>query len=206
MKRRRGAGCAVVAIVLAVLVGGLAWWFRSDLAGYFAGEREYTEASPEAAAQAQAKLDRLQGGNATVRLSAVELTSLLRYRAPGDVLEVVHEPTVSLRGDTVELSGRIPTDRLPSQPDLDRLRLLLPDTAPLTVVGHVQRLPSGHTAFDVRRVVFSGIPIPERYYSLVLRKLGRREEPELGADALVLPLPPQIRRVQVEDGYLVLTS
>jgi hypothetical protein len=109
-ERSRGVG-AVVALVVLVGLLAVGYLFRDRLLG---GGLEPTEASPEVAAAAEAKLEQLRAGGDSVRLSGVEITSLLRYRAPAAALEMVHDPAVVIAGDTIRLTGRVPTDRLPS--------------------------------------------------------------------------------------------
>jgi hypothetical protein len=194
-----------VGVALVVLAGLLAlgYVYRDRLLG---GGSEPTEASPEVAAAAQAKLEQLRAGGDSVRLSGVEITSLLRYRAPAAALEMVHDPTVEISGDTLRLTGRVPTDRLPSNADLEKIRLLLPDTAKLVVRGTIRSRAPGEAELRLQGVEFASVPIPPRYYPVILDRLGRREEPGLDPGAIGLHLPPQVTGARLSDGYLVLTS
>ena len=189
-------------LVLLLLAGGAAWWFRDSLP--FLDRDERIEVSPEAAAVAREKLERLRSGGETVRLSGVELSSMMRYGSPEWTPVGLRDPEVRMSGDTMVVGAIIPTDRIPSHPDLDRVRSLLPDSARLEVTGNVRPLGAGRAALAVHQVEFAGIPIPERYYPPMLERLGRSDEPELAPTEMALPLPPGVSQVRVEDGYLLL--
>lgn len=189
-------------LLLLVLVGGAAWWFRDLLP--FGGTGESVEISQEAAQSAEDKLVRMQEHDETARLSSAELTSLLRFRSPSWASNSVGDPEVRMRGDTLHLSGTIPTDRIPQHPDLDRVRGLLPDSAKVEVEGHMRTLDGGRAALELRQVSFAGIPIPERYYPTMLERLGRHDEVGLSPSEMALPLPPGVSDARIEGGYLIL--
>ena len=191
-------------LVLALLAAG-GWWLRGPIAGLLGIGGDPVEVSPEAAAAAEEKIQRLREGGEPATLSEVELSSLLRYRSPAWFSERVAEPSVAMAGDTFRVRGKIATAELPSHPDLDRVRILLPDSSEVDVVGQVNGLPSGRAAFEIERVEFAGIPIPERYYPDVLQRFGRRDEPGLGPNALAIPLPEGVGSARVEGGHLILT-
>ena len=145
------------------------------------------------------------GDGDSVRLSSVELSSLLRYGSPEWVPVGLTSPEIQMKGDTMLVAAIIPTDRIPSHPDLDRVRSLLPDSARVEVVGSVRTLDGGgRGALTVRQVEFAGIPIPERYYPPMLEQIGRGEEPGLAETEMALPLPSGVSEVRVEDGFLLL--
>lgn len=197
-------GVTGLGVALLLLVGALLW-FRGDIAQWWAERQEPVEVSPEAAELAERKLRRLQEEGDTIRLSGVELSSLMQFRAPPWATERVHRPTVELVDDTVRFAGTVATDQLPSHPDLDRVRIMLPDSPRVQVVGRLQPLGEGRAALDIARVEFAGIPIPARYYPSVLQRLGRADEPGLAATAFALPLPRGVRAARVEQGYLILS-
>ena len=204
MRRSRGGAVFGFVAFLAVLLGA-GWWFREDILRLVGREREPVEVSPEAAAIAQEKLDRLGSGGETARLSSIEVSSLLRYRGPAWLTSRVHEPGVEFVGDTVRVGGTIATSELPSHPELDRVRMLLPDSSQVEISGFLAELPSGRMAVEIDEVTFAGIPIPERYYPDVLARFGRQDEPGLAAAAIAVPLPEGARSARVEGGYLILT-
>lgn len=189
-------------LLVLLLAGGAAWWFRDSLP--FLDRAESVEVSPEAADRAADKLARLRSEHEEIRLNSVELSSLLRYRGTKWFPAVVRNPDLRMSGDTVVVAATIPTDRIPSHPDLDRVRDLLPDSARIQVEGAVRMLDGGRAALTVQEVEFAGIPIPERYYPPMLERLGRTDEPGLAPEEMALPLPAGVSEVRVEDGYLIL--
>lgn len=194
------------ALIAAVLVLGVAgWWLRDGLPFARRGTPEATEISPEAAASAETKLRALRERGETVRLSEVEVASLLRYRAPVWAAGVVNQPTIEMSEDTVRLSGLVPTDRLPAHPQLDQVRAFLPESSRVEVAGVVRPLAPGRIAVAVAEISFAGIPIPARYYGEMLVRMGRRDEPGLPANAFAVPLPVGVSEVRVQDGSLVLS-
>lgn len=200
MSRRILFALAGMVALILVLAGGAWWWMQSqdsvpDAAGV----------SPETAAVAEGKLRTLEDGSGdSVTLSAPEVTSLIRYRAPAWVRNTVVAPAVQLEGDTVRMTGLLPTDRLPSDPQIDQMRMLLPDSARLDVVGVVFVLAGGETALELVDVQLAGIPIPARYYPEILRRLNQPDTPGLPEDAVLLPLPEGVSSVRVRDGELIL--
>jgi hypothetical protein len=205
MSRRSGGSGAVIALLIVAILAGVGYMYRDQVMALWGGSENATEASPEVAAEAQEKLDQLRAGGDSVRLSGVEITSLLRYRSPAAMLQMIHDPTVQIVGDTLRLTGMVPTDRLPADPNLDRIRLLLPDTAKVSVRGTLQASGGGEAAFGVEGVEFAGVPIPPRYYSMMLERLGRRDRPGLDPGAVSFRLPARVATARVADGFLVLT-
>lgn len=201
-KRGRGIAAGSVVLLLALLAAG--WWFRHDIVGALLGPPEPVEVSPEVADAAEAKLRRLEQGE-EARLSSIELSSLLRYRAQDWSAGALRDPGVRMSGEDVTITGIVPTDRLPSHPDLNAVRAFLPDSAAIKVHGRVAGIGGGRAAFEIRSVEFAGLPIPERYFSDVLERVGRLDEPGLAPHAVALRLPPAVSAVRVEDGYLILT-
>lgn len=205
MGKRTGWSGAIVALLIVAGLVGLGYTFRDQLLALRGGSESATEASPEVAAEAQEKLDQLRVGGDSIRLTGVEITSLLRYRSPAAMLQMIHDPAVQIVGDTLRLTGMVPTDRLPSDPNLDKIRILLPDTAKIMVRGTLQASGVGEAAFGVEGVEFAGVPIPPRYYSVMLERLGRRDRPGLDPGAVSFKLPPRVSTAHVADGFLVLT-
>jgi hypothetical protein len=201
MNSIRLARVALVLVVLVVAVGLAGWWFQSRMATPAAAAGEI---SPEAAARAEAKLQRLRDRGETVALSETELSSLLHYHLADWAGTLVTEPYVHLAGDRLHLTGRVATARLPSHPELDRIRPLLPDSSQIDIRGRLRPLDAGRAALEVDQVEFARIPIPARFYPDVLNRLGRRDEAGLPDDAIAVPLPPGASSVRIEDDELIL--
>ena len=203
MSRSRGGALGGVVVLLALL--GAGWFFREPLLALIGRGSDPVEVSPEAAAVAEEKIARLRADGDTARLSSIEASSLLRYRGPAWLTGRVHEAGVEFDADTVRVSGTIATSELPSHPELDRVRVLLPDSSRVEISGVLAPLPSGRMGVDIERVTFAGIPIPARYYPDVLARFGREPEPGLDESAIAVPLPQGVGGARVENGSLVLT-
>lgn len=193
---------AVFVVVLLAAIAAGAWLLRDRIPG-FGDPPEITEVSPAAAEQAEAKLRALREDGEAVRLSEVELNSLVRYRLGPQIPGDIYDPSVRLSGDTIQVGGRIPADLLPAMPELDRVRAFLPDTAEIQIAGRLDG-GAGEAYFDVREVEFAGIPVPPRFYPQALRRLGRADRPGLPETAYPFRLPDGVGDARVEGGVLIL--
>lgn len=203
---RRNRALQIGGLLVAVLVlATTGWWLRDHLGALLGGEPEPVAVSPEAAEQAEGKLQRLRDDGEEVSLSEVELSSLLRYRAPAGMAELVRDPAIRLAGDTLVLSGAVPTDRLPSHPDLDQVRAFLPDTSSVEVSGRLRPLDDGRAALEIDELELAGFPVPRRFYADVLRRIGRRDQAGLGPTAIGISLPAGAASARIEGGRLILT-
>jgi hypothetical protein len=185
----------------------LGWTNRDRIPGPWnraAGEQFATEVSPAAAAAAEAKLERLRTERDTVRMSSAEFTSYLRYRFQDRLAGQLESPVVRFSGDTVTLSGRFPTDRLPDTRQVRAVRGFLPDTADVRVTGALRTMEGGRGALRVDNVAFARLPIPPEVYTQALERLGRRDEAGLAPNEYAFPLPPGVGSARVEGGTLVL--
>jgi hypothetical protein len=194
----------LVLIAVAALAAG-AWLFRDLIPGLGRSEPEVTAVSPEAAEQAEKKLERLRSSGDTVHLNEVEFTSYIRYRAPSQFTEQLESAQVDFEGEKVTLSGRLPTDRLPDTRQVRALRGIMPDTADVRVSGGIRTLQPGRAALRVDAVSFAKITVPSEVYLEALKNAGRRDEPGLGPNEYVIPLPPGVGSARVEAGQLVLS-
>jgi hypothetical protein len=190
-----------VMILLLLVLLAFGWWLsdRVDRG------RVPVEVSVEAAESAERKIERLRTHGEEAQLSGVELSSLFRYRSNAWAVSGVEDPDVEMHGDTLELSGMVATDRLPSHPELDRVRGLLPERSRIEITGHVRPFREGRAALRIEQVQFAGIPIPSRYYPEVLERIGREPEPDLEPTAFALRLPEGVSAARVEGGRLILS-
>ena len=199
---------ALVALIAVVALAAGAWTLRDRIPGPWsrasAQEDFATEVSPEAAAQAEAKLERLRTEGDTVRLSEAEFTSYVRYRFRDQLASQLDAPVVGFSGDTVTLAGRLPTDRLPQTREIEAVRPFLPDTADVRMTGGIRMLEPGRAALRIEAVSFAKVPIPDNVYPDALKRFGRRDEPGLEPNEYAFPLPPGVGSAQVEEGMLVL--
>ena len=196
----RVLGIGLLLIALAAGASVLAW-----KRGWIGGAEDPVEVSPEAAAVAEQKLLALRDGGRTARLSGIELSSLLRYRSPQWVTNTVSDPGVEMTGDTLRITGTVATDQLPSHPELDAARAFLPDSSRIEVSGRVSSLPSGRVALLLTDVEVAGLPVPKRYYPRILERVGRKDEADLGENAVAVQLPAGVRSARIENGVLILT-
>jgi len=162
-----------------------------------------SEVSPESAGYAGLKMERLGAGE-EVRLSDAEVMSLLRYH-PDFAVVGFTEMDVFMAGDTLRLSARVPAERLPDLPELETLRLFLPDTVPLVFFGTIRPLEGGVIALEISTLEAMGMPIPARLHLPILSRLGLLGHPGLSGSAIPLSLPAGVTAARVELGQLVLT-
>lgn len=206
-------GCArraVMALMLLLLLAG-AWLFRDRIRtawnDWRGNDDEVVTPSAELAAGAEAKLDSLRDGSATsVSLSGVELESLLLHRYPGVLPEFLDSPKVELSGDQLRLRGRVPIDKLPRVDGLSEAAAFLPDTTELEVSGRLLPLDSGRVAFGIDDVSAARVPLPDRFISGALTRLGRQDEARLPADAIAVRLPPGAAAAYIRRDSLVLLA
>ncbi|HEX8451888.1 MAG TPA: hypothetical protein VF647_07320 [Longimicrobium sp.] len=203
MARRRG-GALRLLLVVALLGVGI-WFFRDRIPGLGGGGSvAATKVSPEAAAQAQAKLARMRKDQDTVHLTDVEFTSLLRYDLAG-LTGPLQQPAVDFVDNTLKLTGSVPKDLLPNSPELAQARRFLPDTVEVMVSGSLRSLRSGHGALNVQDVAIARFPVPASYYPMALERLGRRNEPGTEPNEYPFTLPPGVASARVEGGELILS-
>lgn len=199
----RGLLVAVVGLALFGLL--VVFAFSRGLIGPGETARPLTEVSPAAAASAEDKLRRLQEGGEEARFSGAEITSLLRYHPELWSFEGLQSPDVWMEGDTLRIRGAVPTDQLPNEPEIEALRFFLPDTAHVEVSGTVRPLEPGTSVIDIASIEISGMPIPSRYYPLIVNRIGGGEPNGLSSAAYPLPLPAGIGSARVQAGELILT-
>jgi hypothetical protein len=196
---------AFVAAVLFVLLLGVVG-VLAIRGGMSSGARP-TEPGPisEAnAAAAEAKLGRLLELREEVQLSASELTSLLHLRSDDWSLGLITAPLLRITSDTIHLSGSIDPDQLPSQPDLDAVRLFLPDTTIVQIAGTLAPLDPGWAGVEITSLEIAGMPFPSAYFPFIVDRLGLPADDRLPAGAFAIPLPAGIGSARVSGGQLVL--
>jgi hypothetical protein len=194
----------VLLVLLAAIVAGLLLIGGPGSPGEPSGGGP-TDVSAAAAASAEDKLERLRSEGVEARLSGAELTSLFLYRPHAWPIGTITPPRVWMSGDTLRLSAAVPTERMPSLPEIDAIRFFLPDTARVDVAGTLRSLGPRAVALEVASLEVAGMPIPARFHPLILDRLGGEDRPEPGSAIFVLPLPAGIRTARVEAGELILT-
>ena len=206
-------GCmrrVVVVLVLLLLLAG-AWLFRDrirtawqDIRGTGTVPAVPTE---ELAANAENKLEALRAGSATsVSFSAIELESLLHHRFDGLLPAFLDSPRVELEGDQLRLRARVPIDNLPRVDGLGEVAAFLPDTTDMMIAGKLLPLGTGRVGFRVDEVNAARIPLPERFVTSALTRLGRADEDGLPAHAIAVSLPPGVASAYIRRDSLVLVA
>jgi hypothetical protein len=201
-------GCVgrLVAVVLVVLLLGVAWYNRHELESLWARMTgDGTRATPELAARADEKLASLGegGGEDRVALTEDELQSLIEYRWGGFLPPDVVDPQVRVSDGRVTLEGAVATARFGRIEELEEILAFLPDTASLRAVASFTPLDSDHVALEVHELGAAGIPVPGRLIPTVLGRFRGSSAPGLPPNALAVPLPAGIRNVYVSGDSLV---
>lgn len=206
-------GCmrrVVVLLVLLLVLAG-AWIFRDRIRAAWQDIREtgsgHAVPTEELAANAESKLDALRAGSATsVSFSAIELESLLHHRFHGLLPAFLDSPRVELDGDQLRLRARVPIDNLPRVDGLGEAAAFLPDTTDMMIAGKLLPLGTGRVAFAVDEVNAARIPLPERFVTSALTRLGRTDEDGLPAEAIAVSLPPGVASAYIRRDSLVLVA
>ncbi len=155
-------------------------------------------------ATVESKLDSLLAGR-PVRLSGPELTDLLQAQGALWASRGSSPPVVAIRNDTVYVTGSIATDRLPSDPTLDAVRMFLPDTTPVAISGTLRAADDSTLAFEIAAVEVASMPVPGSYIPEVLNRLGFERRADVAPNAIAVPLPGVITRADIAGDTLVLT-
>lgn len=203
---------------LGVVVFGAAWggwkWGPAVFPKLeaWAGEA-VAERPPERAPSAgiaEAALDRVDalrrgdGGGGRLELDGVDLSSLIRYSAPGIVPPGIEDPSVELGDGKVLLSARVATAAFPDLPAIDEVAGLLPDTVDIRLRGALVPFGPAMSALYVERVDAERIPLPSRIIPGILGALGRRSVEGLPPEAMAIPLPSGLDRAFIEGDRLIL--
>jgi hypothetical protein len=196
---------------LILLVAGAAWLFRDRIRHEWNAMRGLREApqvpSPELAELAAAKLQRLRAGETErVALGATELQSLVTYTYAGILPAFAQDPHIELEDDHIRLRVRVPVDRLPDVKGLGDAASFLPDTTEVALSGVLLPLSDGRAALAVDDVQAARIPLPTRMIAEALKRVGRRDEPGLGTDAIAVALPPGVGAAYIRSDSLILLA
>jgi len=194
-------------LLLVGVIAGVAWMNRDQITALLGRHSPTGEAaSLEVAQQAEKKLQDLANGEAdSVKLSSVEIQSLLNYRFVQVLPAFVDSPRIELEDGKIKVNARIPVDQLPEIGGLGDAAAFLPDTTDVGMTGRILPLGSGRIAIAIDEVNAASIPLPNRLVPPALRKLGRRNEPGLPQNALAVPLPPGAGSARVSGDTLVIT-
>ena len=202
----------VVMLVLALLAG--AWLFRSQLIGAWQALRGGAEpelASPELAERAERKLASLNAADAPARvaLTSAELQSLVTYRMAASLPSFILDPVVTIEEGDLRVSARVPTDEVAGVRGIggsQEILSMLPDTTEVQAKAHLVPMRDGRVALAVDEVSAASIPLPSRAIPRILDSVGRKDEPDLPAEALALNLPEGVASVYTRGDSIVFVS
>jgi hypothetical protein len=162
------------------------------------------------AALAQATGDRidqfLSGDGGELELSGVELTSLLRHGAQGEVPDGISNPTVRLVEGRAEVSADVSVADFPGLPDLGPIAGMLPDTVTVQVKGSVIGFGDGEAILFVQGLEIEGLPLPRGLIPEMMSGLGRIHRPGLPAEAVAVALPDGVSSAYVTGDRLVVVA
>lgn len=204
-------GCirSIIGLVVALAIAAVLFLNRdrvTDALNRFRGREAVVATVPSqelADAAARRLTDLGEGKTQRVALSELDVQSLLQYKYRSLLPAFVNTPKVDLDGDKIEITARVPVDRLPQLNELGDAAAFLPDTADLGIRGSVLPLRPGRVALSVDQVKAQRIPLPQRLVAGALNRLGRKDEAGLPADAMAVRLPPGADAAYVRGDSLV---
>ena len=161
--------------------------------------------TPETAARATARIREFRGSEEPeLKLESSEVSSLLRYSAPGMLPAGVMEPSVSFVEERIEFQAVVLPGEIPDLPYLGGLLGLLPDTVDILVVGSL--LPSSEegTLLHIEGIELQGWPVPPNSVPEIMAALGRVSPPGVPESAVLVPALGGLKGADIEDGGLVL--
>ena len=168
------------------------------------GEREYP-VTRETAARAEGRIDAfIASDDAELRLESSEVSSLLRFSAPGIVPAGVLDPSVSFDGDRMEIRARVVPALIPDLPRLGGITGILPDTLQVVVEGSLDLFGDRGSMLVVGGIEVQGWPVPAQTVPEILEALGQKRLPGTPASAVVVPALGGLKGAYIEDGKLVL--
>jgi hypothetical protein len=172
------------------------------------GEASGVVSSPELADSVLARVQGFRRGEGPAQLAFGdrELTSVLRYAVPELMPAGVMSPEVRLQEGRIHLRARVALAAFPDLPDLGPILGILPDTLDVEVEASLMPFGMGKAALLVHRVEASRIPLPRRLVPQILTAMGRRDQPGLPPEALLVTLPSGLSSAYILTDSLFLSS
>ena len=205
MRLIRNVFAAIGCLVVLLGAGLVIWLYGDEIRDWWANRSiETSEPNPELAERAAERLDAFlePGGPDELRLTEVELQSWASYRAPATLPPGVGDPQVDVRDSTVAMSVALDLVTLAQQSEAaGNLRRFFGDSARV----NTELLPSvegpgvGHlTVLSLQAGV---VPVPPMFIPNILAQTGFEVT---GGRTVIVPLPRDIREIEIEDESLVL--
>ena len=166
-----------------------------------------TMATPELADSVITRVQQFRrgAGPSQLALGADELTSVLRYSVPELLPAGVADPEVTLRDGRVHFRSRVALTSFPDLPDLGPILGILPDTIDVDLQAAMMPFGDGKAALLVHRIEASRIPLPGRLVPQILEAMGRKDQPGLPPEALLVPLPSGVGSAYILADSLILS-
>lgn len=161
--------------------------------------------APETATRATARIRAFRGSEEPeLRLESSEVSSLLRYSAPGMLPAGVVNPSVSFVEERIQFQAAVLPGDIPGLPGLGGLLGLLTDTVDILVIGSL--LPSNEegTLLRIEGIELQGWSVPANSIPGILAALGRESPPGAPESAVLVPALGGLKGADIEDGGLVL--
>ena len=169
------------------------------------GDRDSPLVTPQAADLAKERIEAFRASDdPELRLEPFEVSSLLRYSVPGLIPRGVHDPSVTMEGDRIEIQASVIPSVVPSLPDLGVIVGILPDTVGVSIGGTLVPFADGGSMLLVKDMAVQGISLPSRTFPDILAALGRTDTNGLPPAAILVPAFSEIRGAYIENGELVL--
>lgn len=202
----------LVGLVLLIVLAAFAWVHRDrilavwqDIHGH--AEAAGSAASPELARRTERRIRQLVGGHRVRRLALgqAEVQSLVRYDMSRLPLYLRYA-RIRISDGRLTVNARVPKAQMPRPKGSAAFLHLLPDTTDVRSHAEVLPLDSGRIALAVDDVTAARIPLPGRAIPVLLRSMGRHDEPGLPADAVPVRLPPGACSAYIHEDSLVLVA
>ncbi len=203
-------GCLARIGCLTLLVAGVAagWAYQDDIASWWeerAAAPAATEPSEERAGRAEARLARTLGRQrpGEVRLSGVEVQSLVRYRVAPRLPPGVADPEVTLRDSTARITASLDLGRLVEGELPALVRRMVGDSARVTAAVRPGADAPGRLRLRVDELRAGAVQVPSVMLPWLLAELGLPTADDDGR-SVVLEVGFGLTAARVEDGSLVL--
>ncbi|MYB99997.1 MAG: hypothetical protein F4139_02760 [Gemmatimonadetes bacterium] len=138
-----------------------------------------------------------------LRLESAEVSSLLRYAAPGIVPAGVLDPGVSFNGDRMEIRARVVPGGIADLSQLGAVAAILPDTVDVVVEGSLGLFGDAQPMLLVEGIELQGWPVPAAAVPEILAAFRRGAPPGMPASAVPVPAVGGLKGTHIENGKLV---
>lgn len=197
-------GCLTL-LVAGVMAG---WMYQDDIAAWWeerAAAPARDEPSEALAARAERRLGRAleADGGGEVRLSPLEVESLVRYRVAPRLPRGVRRPSVTLGDSVVEVEASLDLARLLGDRIPDLVRRMVGDSARVTAVLRPRVPRPGRLRLRVEELRAGAVQVPSVMLPWLLGELAL-PTPESDPRAVELEVGLGLTAVRVDAGSLVL--